>query len=295
LAVERPTQLNIAAASKEFSFWFYRVADPEIDTAAFVDSSDGADAAFVRLFAKHLELEVYTSSAIATARFLNENAAVLSSAERIDALTLGGLDICKSLSKALEAAGMIVRVLWLLPRLRPIVFPSHDIDALAHRLLDHCHGRDWRPSPQAPPSALDNGEGRARPRPNASPSSVSEGVTLKMWRGEEEPLTFLTREYEALIRERRIHAHELRQRDRKLYEALSQLFTRNKRRGRKPDTFADVMPVDENAKNGWKARLPPTPPSPEEASAILERQRLAERERKKRARALLKASRQETS
>ena len=102
------------------------------------------------------------------------------------------------------------------------------------------------------------------------------------WNGDSAAMRALEEAYGDAIRSGTLHAHELRQRDPKLYEALCQLFARNKAKDLVPARFADVMSVDPEAKNGWKSRAPTPPPSPEEALAILLKQREASRKRKQR-------------
>jgi hypothetical protein len=102
------------------------------------------------------------------------------------------------------------------------------------------------------------------------------------WNGDSAAMRALEETYGEAVRAGTLHAHELRQRDPKLYESLAQFFSRNKARDMLPAAFADVMPVDAAAKNGWKTRVPPPPPSAEEALAILLKQRAADRRRKQR-------------
>lgn len=102
------------------------------------------------------------------------------------------------------------------------------------------------------------------------------------WNGDGSAMRTLDERYGEAIRAGTLHAHELRQLNPKLYESLAQLFARNKAKDLLPAAFADVMPVYDGAKGGWRSRAPSPPPSAEEALLILLRQREAARKRKQR-------------
>ena len=102
------------------------------------------------------------------------------------------------------------------------------------------------------------------------------------WNADSTAMRALEDAYGAAIRAGTLHAHELRQRDPKLYEALSQFFSRNKAKGLLPIMFADIMQVCPEAKGGSKCPRRSAPPTADEALAIVLRQREAARKRQQR-------------